>query len=248
MLLRSPTPVMPLDYVTIMAERLGLYGGSFDPIHCGHLIVARAIAERLNLNRVTFLPSARPPHKKGGTHAAAAHRAEMVRLAIEGEPIFEFSDFDLKRKGASYTVDTVTHFQRRYGPDASLYWVIGADSLAELAGWHRIGTLIDACQIVTAVRTGWEHTDWKRLRTKLTETQIACLQSGMLETPVIDISSTGVRGRIRQGKSIRYLVPDSVVAYVERHGLYRASLRDNAGKRLNGKAVCKRPPGKGGAV
>ena len=214
-----------------MAQRLGLYGGSFNPIHGGHLIVARAIAERLDLERLVFLPSARPPHKDGETLAAPAHRAEMVRLAIEGEPVFELSDFDLTREGPSYTIDTAAHFRELHGSDAALHWIIGADSLAELTTWHRVGALVDTCRIITAARPGRhcsessgtrERIDWNQLRTALSEAQIAGLKADVLETPVIEISSTDVRKRIRQGKSIRYLVPDRVRTYIEEHGLYRS--------------------------
>lgn len=211
----------------MMSVRLGLFGGSFDPIHCGHLIVARAVAEQLDLERIVFLPSASPPHKKGGCLADPAHRARMVKLAIEGEPLFEFSDFDLTREGPSYTIDTVTHFHEQLGRSAALHWIIGADSLAELTSWHRAGALVDTCRIITAVRSGWpdrsgwEEFHWDTLRGTLNTTQITKLQAGVIETPLIDISSTDIRRRVGQGRSIRYLVPDNVRRYIEEHGLYQ---------------------------
>lgn len=210
-----------------MSVRLGLFGGSFDPIHCGHLIVARAVAEQLDLERIIFLPSARPPHKEREHLADPAHRARMVKLAIEGELLFEFSDFDLAREGPSYTIDTVMHFRELLGPRAVLHWIIGADSLAELTSWHRAAALIDSCRIVTAVRSGWlnpdVHWDWATLRKTMSAEQIAKLQAGVVETPVIEISSTDIRRRAGQGKSIRYLVPDGVRLYIEKHTLYRDS-------------------------
>jgi len=210
-------------YTIGMTTRVGLYGGSFDPIHFGHLIVVRSLAERLGLERVVFLPSARPPHKEDRTLAPAAERAEMVRLAIEGEPLFAFSDFDLTRAGPSYTIDTVTHFREQYGPAVELHWIVGADSLAELATWRRVGELVDVCRIVTAARTGCEPIDslGADLRRALGDDRVAKLRAGVVDTPVIDISSTDVRHRIRSGQSIRYLVPNAVADYIACRGVYQ---------------------------
>jgi len=205
----------------VMAQRVGLYGGSFNPIHNGHLIVARAVAERLELDRVILLPSARPPHKGDRKLLDAGHRAAMVEMAIEDETLFEFSDFDLTRAGPSYTIDTVAHFGKLLGPQVELHWIIGADSLAELTTWYRVSDLVDACRIVTAARPGWDAIDWTSLRAVLSDTQVAALQSGVLQTPRIDISSTDIRRRVREGRSIRYLVPDAVLLYIERNVPYQ---------------------------
>jgi nicotinate-nucleotide adenylyltransferase len=204
-----------------MAQRVGLYGGSFNPIHNGHLIVARAVAERLPLDRVVLLPSVRPPHKGDHKLLDAEHRATMVKLAIEGEPLFEFSDFDLTRVGPSYTVETVEHFREVLGAQVELHWIVGADSLAELTTWYRVPDLVDACRIVTAARPGWETIDWTALHTVLSDAQVAALKAGVLRTPCIDISSTDIRRRVLDGQSIRYLVPDAVCLYIERNALYR---------------------------
>ncbi|MGD2108642.1 MAG: nicotinate-nucleotide adenylyltransferase [Phycisphaerae bacterium] len=204
-----------------MVERIGLYGGTFDPIHHGHLIVARAIAERLGLDRIIFLPSATPPHKSTDALTDAPHRAEMVRLAIRNEPLFSYSDYDLTRSGPSYTIDTVNHFLQQLGQNAVVHWIIGADSLMELATWRDVATLVDTCRIVTAARPGSDDLDWQRLAPVLTEAQTRGLQSGVLDTPRIDISATGIRERVAEGRSIRFLVPDTVRAYIEKHRLYR---------------------------
>ena len=204
-----------------MAQCIGLYGGSFNPIHNGHLIVARAVAERLQLDRVILLPSARPPHKGDHRLLDAGHRAEMVRLAITGEPLFEFSDYDLTRDGPSYTIDTIAHFHESLGQHVELYWIIGADSLAELTTWYRVSDLVDACRIITASRTGWDTIDWTRLRAILSDAQVTALRAGVLQTPRIDISSTDIRRRVCDGQSIRYFVPDAVLNYIETHALYR---------------------------
>ena len=204
-----------------MADRIALYGGSFNPIHFGHLIVARSIAEQLMVDRLIFLPAAQPPHKIGAHLLDGSHRAEMIRLAIEGEPHFELSEHELQRAGTSYTIETVAHFRETLGLDISLYWIIGVDSLNELNTWHRVRILVDACRIITARRPGWERVDFDALRPKLTDEQIGVLESGILDTPRIEMSSSDIRGRIRQNKSIRYLVPDAVADYIRRHGLYQ---------------------------
>ncbi len=204
-----------------MAEAIGLFGGSFDPIHHGHLIVARAIFEQLGLERMIFLPSASPPHKEAHDLTEAAHRAEMVKLAIEDEPGFAFSDFDLSRSGPTYTIDTIAHFRAHAGRGVGLCWIIGADSLADLPSWHRVSALVDECRIVTAARPGWTGMDWDKLHGVLRDEQIARLRHGVFETPRLEISSTDIRRRVFEGRSIRYLVPDCVRDYIESHQLYR---------------------------
>ncbi|MFH0983553.1 MAG: nicotinate-nucleotide adenylyltransferase [Planctomycetota bacterium] len=204
-----------------MAERVGLYGGSFNPVHLGHLIVARSVAEKLELARVIFLPSAAPPHKEGECLIEPHHRAEMVRLAIAGEKLFDFSDFDLAREGPSYTIETITDFQQTLPADTELFWIIGADWLMELDTWYKAAELVDACTIVTAARPGWERPDLSALSAKLSEAQVAKLREHILETPRIDVSATDIRSRVAAGKSIRYLVPDSVQTYIEMFRLYQ---------------------------
>jgi len=206
-----------------MPQRIGLYGGSFDPIHHGHLIIARSVAEQLGLTRVILLPSAQPPHKGTQALSPAEHRGAMTEAASADEPLFELDAHDLLRGGPTYTVDTVAHFRNRFGDADELYWIIGADSLAELTLWHRTADLVDACQVVTARRVGGPAPDWDQLRQMLTAGQVEKLRAGLVDTPVIDISATEVRQRVRAGRSIRYLVPEAVRAYIEAHQLYRDS-------------------------
>lgn len=203
-----------------MPERVGLYGGSFNPIHLGHLIIARAVAETARLDRVIFLPSRNPPHKSDHQLLNAEHRAEMVRLAIIAEPLFEFSDYDLSRAGPTYTIDTVLHFRRELGAGAALFWLIGGDSLRELTSWKRLPELVRECTLLTAARAGFAHVDWTPFRELIGDAGIRCLQDGILVTPTVEISSTDIRRRLREGKSIRYLVPESVREYIAAHGLY----------------------------
>ena len=204
-----------------MLERIGLYGGSFNPIHNGHLIVARHLAEALKLDRVILLPTATPPHKQPDETADARHLGEMIRLAVEGDPLFEYSDYDLTRPGPTFTIDTVEHFRGRIGPAGELYWLIGADSLAELITWKSVDELVTRCNVATARRPGAGVSDWASLTAKIGAPAVDAIREHMVETPLIDISSTDIRNRIRSRLSIRYLLPDAVRAYIEGNGLYR---------------------------
>ena len=149
-------------------------------------------------------------------------RIAQVKRAIDGEPGFVLSDYDLTRPGPVFTVDTVARFADALGRDVSLFWLIGADSLAELTTWHRVSALADSCQIVTASRPGSDQPDFDLLRSKLTDRQVDALRRHVLQTPRIDIRSTEIRQRRRTGRSIRYLVPEAVAEYIEQHRLYRA--------------------------
>ena len=203
-----------------MVERVGLFGGTFNPIHNGHLKIASAVASQLDLGRVIVLPSGRPPHKSLDELIDARHRAEMVKLAIVSKPLFELSLFDLERDGPTFTIDTVHHFQAILGDATSLYWIIGADSLGELPTWRRVQELVRCCQIVSAARKGCEVIDWDDLAAVFDEIAIQSLRRGVLQTPVVEISSTQVRRRISQSLPIDDLVPADVAAYIAKNSLY----------------------------
>ncbi|MCZ6697465.1 MAG: nicotinate-nucleotide adenylyltransferase [Planctomycetota bacterium] len=203
-----------------MGERIGLYGGSFDPIHFGHLISARSVAEQLDFSRIILIPSARPPHKPTAAVIDARHRLEMARLAVAGDPLFEVSEVELHRAGPSYSIDTVDELGRQLGDQCDLFWIIGADSLPELATWHRIGELLDRIRIVTAARPGFVVPDVTSLEAKVGAPAVEKLISDRFRTPEIDISATGIRQRVRKGRSVRYLTPSPVAEYIAREGLY----------------------------
>lgn len=204
-----------------MASGIALFGGTFDPIHHGHLIAARAVVEQLDYDRVFFIPAPTPPHKIGRELSDASHRLEMARLAVQGEPRFDVSDVEIRRAGVSFTILTVEAFRQCVGPDVPLAWVIGGDSLPELYSWYRIGDLVETCRIVTAVRPGYELPDLALLRRTLSAGQVDRLRRDVLPTPFIDISATNVRRRVREGRSIRYLVPEAVRTYIEANQLYQ---------------------------
>jgi len=200
---------------------IGLFGGSFNPIHNGHLIAARSVAELLSLSRLVLIPSANPPHKSGNYLAGTDHRMAMARLAVADEPRFEVSDLEVRRTGPSYTILTVEAYRQSLGPEVTIHWIIGADTLPELHTWYHVSELVELCRIVTAARPGFESPDLSSLTASLSPARIQQLRDRILPTPGIDISATDIRHRVRQGRSIRYLVPDAVRDYMAKHGLYR---------------------------
>ncbi|MFH1419983.1 MAG: nicotinate-nucleotide adenylyltransferase [Planctomycetota bacterium] len=203
------------------AQRIALFGGSFDPIHFGHLISARSIAEQLDLSRVILIPAPRPPHKPNVVLTDTSQRIAMARLAVEGDPLFSVSDIEMKRGGPSYTIDTVSAFRAELGASAVLHWIIGADSLPELVTWRRIAELVTRVTIVTATRPGWTPPDLSQLAGAVGREQAQSLLDQCCATPAIDISATDIRGRVAANLPIRYLVPAAVASYIVRYGLYR---------------------------
>jgi len=198
-----------------------LFGGTFDPIHHGHLIISRGAAEQLGVKKIILIPSAVPPHKQGKNFTEAEIRLELVRLAVEGDALFEVSDCELHRQGPSYTLETVRYFRAALGPEEPLYWLIGADSVQELPGWYRIRQLVEECTIVTAGRPGCPCCCWDRFQNILEARQIARLQKYLLPTPLVDISATEIRRRVHNGLSIRYLVPKPVCDFIRENNLYQ---------------------------
>ncbi len=184
----------------------GLLGGSFNPIHCGHLIVATCVAERLGLDRVLFVPTAVTPLKHERDLASPADRLEMVRRAVRDNRLFEACDLEIRRRGVSYTVDTLRELERRTGAD--LFLILGADAFRLLSRWKSIGEIRRRVTFVCATRPG------HRPRRRMPKQHI-------VDVPLLEISGTEIRRRVRQGLSIRYLVPDAVERYIQRKGLYR---------------------------
>lgn len=204
-----------------MPDAVALFGGSFNPVHNGHLVAARALAEHLSIPRVTLVPAAFPPHKWSHELASPAARLEMVRLSVAGEPCLDATDIDIQQGGLNYAILTVEAYRRLTGTDRLIYWVMGEDALGELHRWHRVREMVEICQVVTVVRRGFEP-NLAMLRSQLSEQQVDRLISGIIPTPRMDISSSEIRWRIRQGRSIRYLVPEPVREYIDAHNLYRA--------------------------
>ncbi len=197
------------------------FGGSFDPIHHGHLIVARFVAEHRGIARVILVPSASPPHKQHRRLTAPADRLAMCQLAVADEPLFEVTDWEVGRPGPNYTLDTVTHYRQTLDPDNELCWLIGMDSLLELESWHRAAELVDLCTIVTTARPGCAPPDAAALGRRFSPPQIARLLQNVVAGPRVDIAGTDIRARVRAGRSIRFLTPDAVCRHITEHGLYR---------------------------
>lgn len=198
--------------------RIGILGGTFNPIHLGHLVLAEEAREKLNLDKVIFVPAYIPPHKKDETIVEANHRLRMVELAIKGNPSFEVSTFEIDAKTTSYSVETLKGFKKRYGEDAKLYFITGADSLGELFSWKELDEIFKLSQFIVANRPGYEITNVPKRIEVVTITSL-------------EISSSQIRKKIKEGKSIRYLVAEPVREYIEVQGLYKPRpFEERAGK------------------
>lgn len=202
-------------------DRVLLFGGSFNPIHHGHLIICRFVAEHLGCARTILIPSAAPPHKQDQHLPPVADRLAMCAAATAGDPAFEVSEWEARQPGPNYTLHTVQHLAGVLGPRAALHWLIGMDSLYELGSWHRAGELVDACTVVTAARPGFDTPPRSTLEQCFTSAQAERLLTHVVESPRIDIASTDLRDRVAAGRSIRYLVPEPVREYIAQRGLYR---------------------------
>jgi nicotinate-nucleotide adenylyltransferase len=191
------------------------FGGSFNPIHCGHLICAQYAAEQLDFSSVVLVPSATPPHKPNATDLAPAlHRVRMCHLAVAGHDGFEVNDLETKRTGPSYTIQTARELKRQ-GRD-KVSWLIGADMVRNLPTWHEPDALMAEVEFVVLARPGWPF-DWESL-----PPQFRQLRDRVVEAPLIEISATEIRRRVGAGLPIDFLTPDSVARYIRETGLYRS--------------------------
>ncbi len=200
-----------------------LFGGTFDPVHCGHVAVARALAVDRDFGRVIFVPAATPPHKPDAL-ARAADRVAMLRCVCDEDSLFDISDIELARPGRSYTYDTLLALRGEYGHDARLHWLIGADMLADLHKWYRAADLVEMVDFVIAMRPPWhERMDkiFATLAEHFSNTVISQLRGAVVDTPLVDVSSTEIRQRVAAGESIAGMVPAGVADYIAANGLYR---------------------------
>lgn len=197
-----------------------LFGGTFDPIHNGHLVVAQYVAKHLGIDKVYIIPAAISPHKLDKKITSGQHRYEMAKLATRGMDLFEVSDCELHRPGASYTFDTIYHFEKKY-PQAKLHWLIGADCLEHLHNWYRVDKLVTHCTIVTASRPGFRFAVNKYLHDVLDDEKIEEIRSHIIATPLLDISSTAIRECISANKDCSGMTPAVILEYISQHNLYR---------------------------
>jgi len=195
---------------------IGVLGGTFDPIHIGHLVVAEEARLKLGFREVLFVPAGKPWRKLDRNITLAVHRVEMVRRAIADNPHFKLCTLEVERPGPSYTVDTLTMLRKQLDSEASLFFILGRDTLAELPLWKEPKKLVQLCRLVVAPRLGSK--DLKHLETSIPGLLDKVIQ---LDMPVIGISSAKIRQRIAQGLTIRYLVAKGVEEYIVEHELYR---------------------------
>ena len=200
-----------------VGPRIGVFGGTFDPPHAGHLWLATLAADTLGLDRVLWMPAAEPPHKRDGIRTQVADRLLMTRLAIGENPAFELCALETERPGPSYTVDSVAELNDRY-PDASLYLVMAADSLAQIDTWRRPDELLEQIEWAVGPRPAAAppHRSWIEERFGARASRIH-----LLDGPSLDLSSTEIRRRVAAGQAIRYLVPRDVERLIAERGLYR---------------------------
>ena len=198
-----------------MSRRIGIFGGTFDPVHCGHMIVARLAMEQYGLDEIRLMTGGMPPHKKSSGITPARMRHEMVQAAVEGEQGFIADDFEVDKETYSYTAETLTQLNKIY-PDDEIYFIIGEDSLNDILKWYRPDIIVQNCILLIFPRKGKESLE------KLIAEKKAVLGGDMrsIDAPLIGVSSTAVRKRVAEGKPIRFFVPDSVVRYIEDNGLY----------------------------
>lgn len=196
--------------------RLGVLGGTFDPPHIAHLIHAEQAREQLALERILWVPAADPPHKQGIPITPIEHRVAMLRLAIEGHPAFELSLIDVQRPGPHYSVDMLDDVAHCY-PGAALFFLIGADSLRDLSTWHDPAGLIARAMLVVMPRPSVQ-VDIAQLETILPGLSSRLI---LLDAPLLEISSSTLRSHVATGRTIRYMVPQAVEAYIHEHGLYQ---------------------------
>jgi len=227
--------------------RIGIMGGTFDPIHLGHLRAAEEIYWAFGLDRIIFVPAARPPHKEEVVAASAMHRYEMVSLATVFTPYFTVSPIELQREGKSYSVETVREFQRLSGPDTNLYFVVGVDAFLEMSEWREAKELLTLARVIVTARPGWHLDEVERLLApeqrrllghptfrylkvnevdpERVEEAPAPRQVLLVEVVSLDIASREIRQLVEEGRSIRHLVPDTVAAYMAKNRLYQRPAR-----------------------
>jgi nicotinate-nucleotide adenylyltransferase len=196
-------------------KKIILFGGTFDPIHNGHLTVAKSVLQQIEASKLIFIPARRSPHKHQKPFATDDDRLVMLRLAVGNDKLFEVSAIELNRGEPSYTIDTVRLLRQKMGNDCEFYWLLGADMLKDLMKWHKINELMDECNICVMNRGGFDRPNFDGLPEKLRKNQI--------QTPLVDISSTEIRKRVANGQDISELVAPEVSAYIQKRKLYTLS-------------------------
>jgi len=200
--------------------RLGIFGGSFDPVHYGHLLLAESCREQCSLDQVWFLPAATAPHKRQAESAEAKHRIEMLRLALAGSETMRVETLEIDRGGVSYTVNTLAEIHKQ-NPDAELFLLMGADSLHDLPHWYKPEAICRQAIPVVVGRPGQQKPDFDVLAGLVSPQRLEEIRGCRVQSPLVDLSSSDIRQRVAEARSIRYRVSRAVEKYIETHGLYR---------------------------
>jgi nicotinate-nucleotide adenylyltransferase len=198
--------------------KIGVFGGTFDPIHIGHLIVAEEARYQLDLKKVIFLPAGRPWFKGDRLITDGKMRLEMIKHAIKNNSLFDVSELELNREGATYSVESIPKLKKELGGDVELYFLIGVDALADIHKWKQPTKLMEMCYIAGLTRPGYVDFDWSAIEKVLAR---ASERIRIIEVSRIDVSSTDIRIMVQNALSVRYLVPDAVASYIKEHGLYK---------------------------
>ena len=197
------------------AQRIGVMGGTFNPVHFGHLVTAEAARVRFSLDKVIFVPSGNPPHKPTQANDNTEHRLMMTLLATISNPYFDISRIEIDRGGYSYTFDTINTFKQIYGEESEIYFITGADAILEICSWKNAELLIERCVFIAATRPGFNLKEVESLPPAFVS------NIELLEVPALSISSTDIRQRVAAGEPIRYLLPEIVENYIVKHRLYQ---------------------------
>lgn len=198
-----------------------MFGGTFDPVHLGHTIVAVSALESLDAEKLIFIPAQCSPLKTFLPQASGEDRVEMLRLAVHSQPKFRVSTYELDKSRPNYTLETVRHFKQEFDDKASIYWLVGADSIDELPRWYKIAELIDECSLCVMYRGGCEPPNFSRFEGLWSKARIEKLQDNVIATPLIDISSTEIRAKLAKGEDVSGMLAPQVAEYIRRHNLYR---------------------------
>jgi nicotinate-nucleotide adenylyltransferase len=202
-------------------QRILLFGGTFNPIHNAHLAISRSAADQLDIDRLIFIPSAKPPHKLGIDVASFGDRRSMCNIATFEDESCRVCDCEFFRDGPRFTIDTVNHMRFVFRVEDEIFWLIGADTIKELPSWHKINELASICTFVTACRSDHSSTDLSPLDPILSSDQIDVIKNNMVDTPSLDISSTYIRECVSKDLPIDHLVPPDVDVYIKSNFLYR---------------------------
>lgn len=204
------------------SKKIILFGGTFDPVHLGHTTVANSAAQYLNAERLIFIPAKCSPLKSVMPRASDIDRINMLSLAVQGHDNYEVSDYEISKSAPSYTLDTVRYFKSTRGPEHVFYWLVGADSIDDLVYWHSITELIDECNVAMMYRAEYQRPDFTKYKSIWGDERVEKLQRNIIPTPLVNISSTDVRKKIKSGEDVSQILDNKVFKYIYEHGLYGA--------------------------